>query len=67
MKLNETKTLKIQHFLNEALRGSLDFLKIRVHDEIAYEISLELDYQELLDKFISHLELIKKLSKEVAQ
>ncbi|MFA5406885.1 MAG: hypothetical protein WC307_06030 [Candidatus Nanoarchaeia archaeon] len=67
MKLNEIKTLKIQHFLNEALRESLDFLKIRVNEEIAYVVSLELDYQELLDKFIEHLDLIKKLSKEVVQ
>jgi hypothetical protein len=54
---------KIQHILNEALNNSLKELKIKVNEELTYDIGLEYDYNELKEKFLGHLELIKNVVK----
>lgn len=60
----EERDRQIQHYLNEALRNTLDLLKVRVKDDVAYDVGIEQDYYELLEKFEKHIDLIKKVNKE---
>lgn len=64
-KSKEEKQRQIQFYLDEAIRNAIDFLKVRVNEELSYDIGVEQDYYELLDKFEKHLELIKQVSKNL--
>jgi len=63
LKLRPEQEVEIQHYLNKALRRSLKLLKLKVNEDLAYDIGLEADYEDLKDKFFGHLELIKEAIK----
>lgn len=62
---DESSSLELEHYLDEAIRNVLDGLKVRVKDELSYDIGVEQDYYELVEKFVEHLKLIVKVNKEM--
>ncbi|MFA5406970.1 MAG: hypothetical protein WC307_06460 [Candidatus Nanoarchaeia archaeon] len=62
---DEPSCLLLEHYLNEAVRGVVEQFKLPIKSDVAYDLSVEQDYEELLEKFVSHLKLVVKVSKEV--
>jgi len=57
-KLIDTEELQLKHELNEALRNSLDRLKVNVKPNIVNNVGLEYDYNNLFKAFSDHLKLV---------
>jgi hypothetical protein len=60
---DESSSLELEHYLDEAIRAVLDRLKIRCKDGLSYDLVLLNTYYELVDKFVEHLKLIVKMNK----
>ena len=58
---------QIQHELNEALRRSLEHLKVKISPDMdmVMDIPLEEDYTRLLEAFEEHLIMVRKVNREV--
>lgn len=53
----------IEAFLIDAISKSARYLRIKNVDQFDYDIGLEDDFNNLLDAFIGHLELMAAISK----
>jgi len=62
--MNSEQQRTVQHFFNEALRNSLDYLGVKVKEGVSYDLGVESDYYKLLVLFNEHLLLIKKVNKD---